>query len=97
MIRATSSTGITVDHNLIFGESKFPEEELGGSIEADPLFLDIASSEASGFAVQAGSPVIDSGSEDGAPGHDFAGVVRPQDGDGNGSSVVDIGAFERPE
>ncbi len=97
MIRADSPAGITADHNLIFGESKFPEEELGGSIQADPLFADIASSEATGFAVQAGSPAIDSGSEDGAPGYDFAGVARPQDGDGNGSPVVDIGAFERPE
>jgi hypothetical protein len=30
----------------------------------------------------------------GFPATDQRGVARPRDGDGNGSSIVDIGAFE---
>ncbi|MEO1996328.1 MAG: choice-of-anchor Q domain-containing protein, partial [Planctomycetaceae bacterium] len=40
------------------------------------------------------SPGIDSGSSDGFPTSDQRGISRPQDGDGNGTVLVDIGAFE---
>ena len=46
-------------------------------------------------ALLAGSPAIDRGNNTGAPATDQRGVARPRDGDGNGSLVVDIGAFER--
>ncbi len=95
MIRATSPAGITADHNLIFGESKFPEEELGGSIEGDPLFVDTSANKADGFRVLSGSPAIDSGSADGAPSSDMTGTARPVDGDDDGSADYDMGAFER--
>lgn len=94
MIRATSPAGITADHNLIFGESKFPEEELSGSIEGDPLFVDTAAGDAAGFRVLPGSPAVDSGSDDGAPARDHAAIARPADGDGSGTAEVDMGAFE---
>jgi CSLREA domain-containing protein len=46
-------------------------------------------------ALLAGSPAIDAGSGDcPPPATDQRGVSRPQDGDGNGSSICDIGAFE---
>jgi hypothetical protein len=41
------------------------------------------------------SPAIDAGNNTGAPATDQRGVTRPRDGDGNGSLIVDIGAFER--
>jgi hypothetical protein len=40
------------------------------------------------------NPAIDAGTNSGAPGTDQRGVSRPEDGDGNGSLLVDIGAFE---
>lgn len=41
-----------------------------------------------------GSPAIDLGTATGAPGADQRGVARPQDGDGNGSFLYDVGAVE---
>jgi CSLREA domain-containing protein len=46
-------------------------------------------------ALLAGSPAIDHGDNASAPATDQRGVARPRDGDGNGSKVVDVGAFER--
>jgi hypothetical protein len=46
-------------------------------------------------ALLAGSPAIDKGDNAGAPAADQRGVARPRDGDGNGSLIADIGAFER--
>jgi hypothetical protein len=46
-------------------------------------------------ALLAGSPAIDHGDSAGAPATDQRGVARSRDGDGNGSPLADIGAFER--
>ena len=46
-------------------------------------------------ALLAGSPAIDRGDNTNAPATDQRGVSRPRDGDGNGSRIVDIGAFEK--
>jgi hypothetical protein len=46
-------------------------------------------------ALLAGSPAIDHGDNSGAPATDQRGVARRRDGDGNGSQITDIGAFER--
>ena len=42
-----------------------------------------------------GSPVIDAGDNAGAPATDQIGTARPQDGNGDGTVTVDIGAVER--
>jgi hypothetical protein len=46
------------------------------------------------FALLTGSPVIDQGSPSVCPATDQLGLSRPMDGDGNGSAICDMGAFE---
>jgi CSLREA domain-containing protein len=46
-------------------------------------------------ALLPGSPAIDAGDSVGCPAKDQRGISRPQDGNGDGSSACDIGAFER--
>lgn len=46
-------------------------------------------------AMLPGSRAIDHGDNSNAPAIDQRGVGRPRDGDGNGSRIVDIGAFEK--
>jgi hypothetical protein len=48
------------------------------------------------FHLQATSPVIDAGSNTGVSQYDLDGRPRVADGDANGSSIVDMGAYEVP-
>ena len=66
----------------------------GGSLPAGsgPRFADAWM--AYDYRPPAGSPVVDAGTNDDAPADDIAGNTRPQDGDLNGETVTDMGAYE---
>lgn len=64
-----------------------------GNLDADPRFADSAHGD---YSLVLGSPCVDTGSQTGAPTADIVGSPRPQDGDGDGRSIVDMGAYERP-
>jgi len=84
---------LTVDHNLSDGAHD-PDYEIHGVddlLDVSPLFADPSLGD---FHLLAGSPAIDAGSAVDAPANDFAGDVRPQDGDGDGVAACDIGAYE---
>ena len=62
-----------------------------GNIDAYPFFVDSANGD---LHLQAGSPAIDSGTNEGCPSSDYDGAFRPQDGNNDGTTNCDMGAFE---
>jgi parallel beta-helix repeat protein len=96
VFKGVPSANYTVDHNLIDGYRAYDDpdvREIKGAVsfQANPLFVapDLAD-----FHLQAKSRAIDKASPLSAPLTDFDGVVRPQEGDGDGVPEFDIGAFE---
>jgi uncharacterized repeat protein (TIGR01451 family) len=82
----------TVDHNLIDGYRGDTYEIRGTDyVEGDPLFVNASGAD---FHLQGNSPAIDQGSSIDAPNDDYDGNSRPQDGDGNGTAIHDLGAYE---
>jgi hypothetical protein len=96
-LESTGSDNPTAwENNLVFGNytnySLIADQTgIAGNLSVDPLFVDTA---AGNYRLQTGSPAIDTGNANGAPAIDFDGVARPQDGDGDGTAIFDIGAFE---
>jgi CSLREA domain-containing protein len=68
----------------------------GDLVNTDPLLGSLQNNGGGTMtrALQTGSPAIDHGNNTGCPQTDQRGYVRPADGDGNGTVVCDIGAYE---
>ncbi|MCW5314858.1 choice-of-anchor D domain-containing protein [Nostoc sp. KVJ3] len=89
------STNVSFDRNLVYNSSQFQASDdlkatgLQNILGKDPQFVDAANKN---FALKSGSAAIDAGSSL------FNGISTntPQDGDGNGTALIDIGAYEAP-
>ncbi|MEH1944857.1 MAG: choice-of-anchor D domain-containing protein [Nostoc sp.] len=85
----SSSTGIKADSNLIYNTDPYNKAGTNFILGKDPLFVNVADGD---FRLKSGSPAIDTGS------NALNSVTKnvPQDGDGNGIAVIDVGAYEAP-
>ncbi|MBI5057329.1 MAG: hypothetical protein HZB61_12015 [Nitrospirae bacterium] len=90
-------TGLPVwENNLVYSntinyQGIADQTGVNFNISADPMFIDVSSGN---YRLKANSPAIDSGSDLSAPTDDFDGKTRPIDGNKDGVSRTDIGAFE---
>ncbi len=86
------STSVNVTYSDVWmNNSNYGNVVAGaGCISQNPLYV----SPPNDLKLQMGSVCIDAGSNMGAPNSDFAGVLRPLNGDGINGSEYDIGAYE---
>ena len=82
------STSVTADCNLRVTAGTSTDD-----VATDPSFVDAANGD---FTLAAGSPAIDIVEGESEVVFDFAGNVRPKDGDGDGVAQNDAGCFEAP-
>ncbi|MEH1923962.1 choice-of-anchor D domain-containing protein [Nostoc sp.] len=89
------ATDITFDRNLVYNSNAFQASSnpnatgLQNILGKDPQFVNAAGKN---FALKPGSPAIDAGSN---ALNAITGNI-PLDGDGNGTALIDIGAYEAP-
>ena len=82
------STAGTIKYSDVQGGNYASMTDGGGNIDSDPLFISTLESDPKYLRISAASPCIDSGTFEGAPTRDAAGVTRPQ------GAGYDMGAFE---
>jgi CSLREA domain-containing protein len=91
-------SGVIIDggHNISSGDTCGFDPANGSMPNTDPLLGPIQDNGGPTWtqALLSGSPAIDAGDDAQCPPTDQRGVPRPQDGDGDGNPVCDIGSYE---
>ncbi|HMO01709.1 MAG TPA: right-handed parallel beta-helix repeat-containing protein [Oligoflexia bacterium] len=89
------ATTVSAGNNIINNTSCFGNVALGDLQNTDPQLQALANNGGPTLthAIFPGSPAIDKFSA-GCPANDQRGVARPQDGNGDGSALCDVGAYE---
>jgi len=90
---SSSSSGAVIDYNCYHNRAGTVAGSGEHSIAKDPKFVDVAGHD---FHLQKNSPCIDAGDPDTPPSYDLEGKRSPQDGDGDGDPIVDMGVYEYP-
>jgi hypothetical protein len=94
IVRTTDLHGNTPDN---VGGELLPSSVIGrnGNVSVDPRFVN-PNATGRDLHLLPASPLVDLGDNTQASAMDLDGQPRVQDGDGVGSAVIDLGAFERP-
>lgn len=89
---------ISISHSCMWGCLPYKVIDKGANIFRDPQFVNITNEN---FRLKGNSPCIDAGFSDsltyGISEYDIDFNRRSQDGDGNKTSVIDIGCYEKAE
>jgi len=90
---SSSTSGSVVDYNCYQNRARIVAGPGTHSIAKDPKFVDVAGHD---FHLQKTSPCVDAGDPATGAGFDLDGRQSPQDGNGDGNAIVDMGAYEYP-
>lgn len=84
------------EYNALYLNGGDPKYLRDGNISCDPFYPTVTGSQPDYVKLGAGSMCIDAGKDLGSNFRDYYGTERPVDGNGNGFSAPDPGAFEAP-
>jgi hypothetical protein len=102
-LSATNPVGNTLtiannNYGVLTNDTAAVAPTLSDNINAEPLFVNVTDPDSANWDLRLryGSPCVDAGNDNasGIPARDFLGDNRVQDGNGDGTAMADMGAYE---